>query len=1137
MIESDRPQAYRKLDQRQHVLLRPAMYVGAILQDTCTAWVMDPESRRMISREVSYVPALFKIFDEVLMNAVDQSIRVRKNHLADKSVVLTRAIQVTIDRCTGIISVENDGDGIDVEMHAEHNVFVPELLFGHLLTSANFDTCDDRTVGGQNGIGAKACNIFSLWFEVQTLDHRKSRMFRQMFRDNMSVIETPTIGDSAHRRPFTKVTFLPDYALFGYEAGHLSDDMLQLMTRRVYDVTAVTEHDVSVSLNGERIDCKTFERYIDLYLGSRSEQDRAYERVNEWWEVAASVSDGLGLTQVSFVNGMSTIRGGKHVDFIVGLICRRLVEMIAEKRKVHVKPQHVRDNLFVFVKATVPCPSFDSQTKETLTTPSSKFGLKVELSSRFMDKLYKTDLVTRVIDLTSSLTTKTLTKTDGRLVGTVTGIPKLDDAAWAGTKKGFECTLVLTEGDSAKSMAIAGLAEVGRERYGVFPLRGKLMNVCDASAQRISDNVEIACIKKIMGLESGKIYVSRSELRYGRVMIMTDQDLDGSHIKGLVMNMFFQLWPSLLRIEGFLASMLTPIVKAHRGVNVVRSFFNMTDLRAWQAPGSEGSANGWKIKYYKGLGTSTGVEAREYFKRMRIAVYTWDDEGSSANSLDLAFNKRRSDDRKAWLHAYDRDRTLDYGRENVSYEAFVDRDLIHFSNHDVERSIPSVIDGLKISQRKVMYACFKRHLVSDEIRVAQLAGYVSEHAAYHHGEMSLVGTIVNLAQTYVGSNNINLLLPNGQFGTRLHGGRDAASARYIHTRLSPLCSLLFLPTDDAVLTKTVDDGDEVEPRTYLPIIPLVLVNGAVGIGTGFSTNVPSYNPVDVVESIRRLIAGHEIADELLPWYSGFMGSIERTSGGRVISRGVYTRSGPTQICVRELPVGVWTQDFKEMLDEMLSSKGDLKRVEGAYTDTKVDFKLTYSSPDVLDALLLTVPGSDPPATGLETTLKLLSNKGLSLTNMYLFGPSGAIKKYGSTKQILTDFFEVRLLGYDLRKIREIEYNQGVSEIARSKVRFIELLADGRLLLDRTKDEVETDMLALDLHKVQGSFDHLLNMPFSSLTLERKATLILQLGILDARLDVLRNEEARVTWSRDLDNFMTAYATVSAESEKRVAEIV
>ena len=343
----------------------------------------------------------------------------------------------------------------------------------------------------------------------------------------------------------------------------------------------------------------------------------------------------------------------------------------------------------------------------------------------------------------------------------------------------MQCPSLFARVRSAKAMAVAGLSVVGRQKYGVFPLRGKVMNVCDVSADKIAANEEISSLKKILGLQTGKVYASTAELRYGRIMIMTDQDTDGTHIRGLLFNLFLQLWPSLLKIEGFMTAMLTPIVKAiHTRTKEELSFFNVGDFEEWRREReTDGTSGVWKSKYYKGLGTSTPEEAREYFRKMRIVVYKWDDE-TSQDALGLSFNKKRADDRKAWLQTYQAHETLDYGRSDVTFREFVDLDLKHFSNYDVLRSIPSAIDGFKVSQRKALFGCFKRNL-KEEVRVAQLAAYVSEHAMFHHGEASMQGTIIGMAQDFVGANNVVLLQPVGQFGSRAAGGANHASPRWV----------------------------------------------------------------------------------------------------------------------------------------------------------------------------------------------------------------------------------------------------------------------------------------------------------------------------------------------------------------------
>ena len=306
-------------------------------------------------------------------------------------------------------------------------------------------------------------------------------------------------------------------------------------------------------------------------------------------------------------------------------------------------------------------------------------------------------------------------------------------------------------------MAVSGLSVIGRNKYGIFPLKGKLLNCKDICTKRISENEEINNLKKIVGLESGKVYESVNELRYGKIMLMTDSDVDGTHIKGLLFNIFHTLWPSLLNIDGFLSCMLTPIVKVTKQTKCL-SFYNLTDYENWV---QDNNTSGWNIKYFKGLGTSTSTEAKDYFKNMNIVNYIYEKDRSD-ESIELAFNKKKADDRKNWIVNYDRQNVINYSDKltNVSFTEFVYSDLIHFSVYNLERAIPSICDGLKKSTRKIIHCCFKRRLTKD-IKVAQLAGYVSEHGAYHHGEASLQEAIVGLAQDFVGSNNINLLTPSG----------------------------------------------------------------------------------------------------------------------------------------------------------------------------------------------------------------------------------------------------------------------------------------------------------------------------------------------------------------------------------------
>jgi DNA topoisomerase-2 len=1159
-------QAYRKLTHREHVLTSPGMYIGSIVKEPCNAWVMtgleddaaseaaseapseDGKSNnksnsnkegsskeRMAYKDgMEYCPGLLKVVDEILVNAVDHSVRTRRT----EGMVPVKRIDVTISPDRTWIEVANDGDSVPVERHAEHDgVWVPELIFGHMLTSANYDQSVDRVVGGQNGIGAKACNIFSAWFEVDVADTVRGLRYVQRFQDNMTTAMPPKVTKARGSKPRTVIRFCPDYARFGYPDGRLSDDMHALIVKRVYDMTAVTDPSVAVWLNGRRLAIKSFDKYVDLYA---LPSGKVYERISDGWEVAVALngSQGTGLQQVSFVNGVATLRGGKHVDHIVTQLTRRVCDLVATRQKsaaASLKPQFLRDALMVFVRATIPSPTFDSQSKETLTTVPSKFGAKVELSDAFIEKAYKLPgLVDHLVAMSGFVASKDAArKTDGSKRSTV-NVPKLDDAEWAGTAKSDECTLILTEGDSAKASAVAGLSVVGRQRYGVFPLRGKVMNVCDMGVDKIAANAEISAIKKILGLQNGREYTSTHELRYGRVMLMTDADLDGSHIKGLVMNLFAQLWPSLLRLEGFIVSLLTPIIKAWPPGGA-KEFYTVGEFEAWASGLEEGARKRLRSKYYKGLGTSTADEARDWFKRMRIMAYAWEEPGCR-EAFSKAFHKKRADDRKAWLQAYDATNTLVQhgggGGKGVSYADFVDRDLVHFSNYDVLRSIPSVIDGFKVSQRKAMYGCRKRGSSRDEVRVAQLAAYVSEHSCFHHGEASMQGTLIGMAQTFVGSgNNVPLLEAIGQFGTRLNGGSDAASPRYIHTRLSQAALKLFPKEDDAILEWLDDDGISVEPRYYLPVLPLALLNGSSGIGTGYSTTVPSYDPREVIAAVKlwiesdpeqRATVGIDPKDQMLqkPWHRGYVGEIEVREGNKLRSRGVVAAAGATKVRVSELPLGVWTEDFKEALAELVEKTSDIKAFTNESTESTVDFTITFASAAAAKTWLAPADNSQGMSgmSALEAALKMSSTKGLGTGNMHLFSAGGQIQRFETPWDILRAYAPVRLDGYVKRRAHLLQRLRAESAVLFNRVRFIELVVDETIALGRkTDEEVEAMLAAQGLEKEGGgTYDYLLDMPMSSMTLERKAQLDAQLSAKLAEIARIEGTTAEGMWLEDIE---------------------
>jgi DNA topoisomerase-2 len=1126
--KKDLTQKYKKLTDREHILQAPDTYIGSIEEDETVNWTF--KNDKMKFKKYKWIPGLYKCFDEGIVNARDHYIRQMNSNAPVK------LIDVTIDEETGLISIMNDGRGIDVAMHEEHNLWIPEMIFGHLRTSTNYDKNEKKIVGGKNGFGFKLVLIYSKWGQIETIDAERGLKYVQEFKNNLTEICKPKVTKNKSK-PYTKVSFLPDYSRFGIE--NLTKHMFQLLKKRVYDIAAVTDKSVKVKFNNNLVPVRTFENYVNLYIGEKSESPRAYEEANERWEYAVCLTPHDEFTQVSFVNGIYTRQGGKHVEYILNQIVKKLTSYIEKKKKVKVKPATIKEQLMLFVNCVVENPSFDSQTKDFMNTAVSKFGSSCVVSDKFIDKLAKMGIMNTAVSLTEVKQTKEAKKTDGKKTKNIRGIPKLIDANFAGGAKSSECILILCEGDSAKSGIVSGLSKEDRNVIGIYPLKGKLMNVRDAAIKKISENNEINDIKKIIGLESNRKYTSDSAkkcLRYGKVMFMTDQDLDGSHIKGLGINLFQSQWHDLVEIDNFIGFMNTPILKATKG-KLVKNFYYDDEYARWK---KENDTHGWKIKYYKGLGTSTAKEFKEYFNEKRIVNFEYNGEVSD-NSLDLVFNKDRADDRKEWLGNYNKENILNTNEESVRYEDFVNKEFIHFSKYDCERSIPNLMDGLKTSQRKILYAALKRNL-TQEIKVAQFAGYVSEHSAYHHGEMSLNKAIVNMAQEFVGSNNINLLLPNGQFGTRLQGGKDSASERYIFTQLNQVVRDLYISHDANVLNYLDDDGTPVEPEFYVPIIPMILVNGTKGIGTGFSTEVLNYNPVDIIQYIVNKIKNVEELPTLTPYYDGFQGEVIQIEPQKYMFVGKYETIDTDVIRVSELPIGYWTQDFKnhlEFLMETTDKKGKkkqplIKDYNDMSTDTNVDFTITFVN-GKLDKLLSR--GMADGRNQLEKQLNLFTTK--TTSNIHLFDEEQRMCKFKDVESIIDHYMPIRLQYYQKRKDYMIKMLEREVMILHNKARFIEEQCEDKLDLRRKKkDQVSALLTERDYDKIDedGDYKYLVSMPMSSVMEENIEKLRKERDEKKHELEVLREKSIQNMWLEELETLYSSYENMLNKRRIRMSGV-
>ena len=1217
-------QKYQKMTDREHILKKPDTYIGTIEPTEGFEYVMDgggisgssgvdnavvssdaasdggsgesedgkPETAaaataatalpKLVRRNINYIPGLYKLFDEGMVNMRDHVVRQAQALVDGKpNAIPVTTLEIEIDAVDGTIHMTNDGNGIDVAQHPEHKLWIPEMIFGHLRTSTNYDeNKKEKIVGGKNGFGFKLVLIWSVWGRVETVDHVRGLKYVQEFRNNLNEIVPPVVTKTKVK-PYTRVSFRPDYARFGLPSNNLTPDMLALFLKRTYDIAAVTDKTVKVKYNGSVIPVRHFQQYVDLYIGGKGETKRIYENPDPRWEYVVCLTQTDEFCHVSFVNGIYTPRGGKHVEYITNQIVRKLAELIKKKKKVDVKPNTIKEQLMVFLRCDIENPSFSSQTKDELGTAVANFGSTCKVSDDFIEKLSKMGVMDAACALTEVKETKAAKKTDGAKTRTIRGIPKLIDANYAGSSdKSAQCTIILCEGDSAKAGIVSGLSKEDRNFIGVYPMKGKLFNVHGESTKRISENREIAEIKQILGLETGKVYTQAdiaTRLRYGKVLFMTDQDLDGAHIQGLGINLFQSEWPSLTKIPGFIGFMNTPILKARKGQQELL-FYNDGEFENWKQKFPNAVIpSGWTTKYYKGLGTSTGKEFKEYFehKKMVSFVHTG---AESDNRLDMAFNKKRADDRKDWLSNYSRESFLDTSKPEIPYEEFIDRGLIHFSIYDNERSIPNLMDGHKISLRKILYAAFKKGGLKTEIKVAQFSGYVSEQSGYHHGEASLNAAIVGMAQNFVGSNNINLFEPNGQFGGRLQGGKDSASERYIFTQLSKLSRLIFRQEDDAILTYLNDDGQIVEPMYYGPVIPMILVNGTKGIGTGFSTDVMPHNPLQIIHYIRAMLmeaangSGTGDRPTIEPYFKGFKGTIQpiaatttttatstststaAPSAARYLIKGCYEIIADRKVRITELPVGSWTDDYKQFLEGLMdappasASAGGgaaaagsanvptIKEYQDMSTDTVVDITVTFhpSYPHTVKQLSETMVDFGC-CNKLEKILGLYTTQ--STSNMNLFDAHEKLKKYANIYDIIEDYYVERLEMYSKRKAAILAQLSNELRVLSNRAKYIQEILDDKLDMRRkTKDVVFELLKTRGYEHIEGDdeYRYLLKMPMDSVTEENVTKLLAERDTTRIAHTKLYETSIQHLWCKDLDELEQEYRKWADAAEAAAA---
>jgi len=1166
--------SYKSLSEKEHVRARSDMYVGSKVirrQDKLVVTqtpsrpyssptssplpreggVVDEGMVRITNKGVETSDAFVNVFGEALSNAVD--------HVARSQGLGTPVTDIRIAVSPdGVVSILNDGFPIELEAD-ENGRYSHTRIFGELRCGSNFDDSVSReNVAGRNGVGVSLLNIFSKWFRVRSYDAIRGKQFSQIWEDNSEKESEPIINTNYYpvilsdetdpdverdavantkkghspwrrkrKRSYTCVSWKIDWDLLGIkDRSTYTDDEIGLLLKLVYDAcinTSLFFKGVNFSFNGEDIPVRTIQEYGKLVIpvGDDLPEENFVLQTDKVKCLMTWVADQGRIH--SFINGVYTPLGGTHVDEVMEKVFRPII-----KKHKFLTMADIKKHIIVTLFATTSTPVFESQAKNRLESPF-KWAVQPSMLKNIHTKVPRWELISMIKQSKELLTIKKMERTKRSFIK----IDGLDPANKAGTSESRNCTLIMVEGLSAKTYAVQGMerglfGKKGRDYIGVYPLRGKCLNVRSASVDMITKNKVVSDIIKSLNLKMDVDYTIEKNfksLSYGRVCLLCDADADGLHIASLVQNMFHFMYPSLFdRKEPFLYSLQTPIVRVYLKGNKDLLFY---DERRYNEYVDKCRNNNTKInkKYFKGLGASNAKDIEDTFGKKIVRLIS---DTCTGATLTKVFGKKQSDVRKKWMADYDptsqgaiQFASLTSTPEEVTctMSDYLNTETIKFSMADCERSIPNLMDGLKESQRKVLWSCFLRSLSygGKTLKVAQLSGYVAEKTHYAHGETNLFDTVSRLAQDYPGSNNIPLLFRDGQFGSRQYNGKDAASARYIYTKLDRYTRDIFKSADEPLLTHKYDDGDRIEPVYFTPVIPMVLVNGVTAaIATGWSSYIPSYHPFDVIQMTKDRIKGKQTADKFKPWYRGYTGRIDKDDeNNRYVTYGRVKQVRVNRQHVDELPVGMSINAFKEQLDELYENK-----LIKSYTN--------HSTPNTPSFTIIEDPNN------IRCTLKTLKlHSYLSLRNLVLFTPDNRLKRYESIQQILDEFYEERIKVYIARREYIIKNLKRLIRVGNNKHRFLTavlareveifgvedheieavLVKDG---YDR-EDEEEGDEEGDEEDTKSGGYEYLLRLNIRNMTQSKLAALRKEIDKHTKELEEIEGVSPEQLWFNDLDD--------------------
>ena len=997
MLRADK---FKKLSPTEHVLAAPVMYVGSVKRILRKEWHLI--KNKVINHDTDIPVAMVHLFKEAISNVADNAQKSRENGVSPG--------ECFIEIKGNLVLIKNGGLSIEIVKNSE-GVYIPETIFSDMLSGSNF--VEERTAGGAHGIGIKAVNILSKEFTLLVENAVQHKSYQQTWTNNNKAKTKPIITDYKGKESFVTISYTIDHQRFGYDKPifRYPDSAIQIFHWIAASLSFTSM--IPVTFNNQYFQY-TIGSYAKLYLGEQTLK-KHFIYCDDKVQLIVIDTPNKG-KQIGFSNSIINADGGIHVTTPISIIKKHFIVKKDNKKDNKTKDNKkeidepkitVRDlkpHLTVIISVNgIINPEYDSgQTKAIFKGPMPKLNISIEE----LNKIKSWSLPSMLNASANAKTLKAImdnnkVPTKGKYMFTKRG----EDATHAGTKDSHLCKLYAVEGDSAEGY-LAELLDFlpgGRKYTGTLLLRGKPLNVLKHNDENILKNEEIQEIIRRLGAQINVDYnieKNVKSLRYGGFIIMTDADIDGTHIKALLLAVFRKFFPTLLEC-GFVFDYMTPIVRATKG-KIVRKFYFDKELIDWEKRTKD--LHTWKYEYFKGLGSSQRQHVKEDKEANKVIKMICDEE--AFDKLDVAMiGGDYIQAKQKWIKEWNPECVEVIRNNELMISKFVNQFLRNYSHHTLSRHLPSCKDGLTVVQRKIIFGAFKkwgRKCTSSKwVRVPEFGGTVTNKMMYHHGEAAIHSSIIAMARDFVGSNNLPLLVGKGRFGSLEKGGKHAAQPRYLFVSPSPLLPYIFRPEDDDALIILKDEGQDIEPIHILPIIPMETLNGVDGIATGWRAILPNYHPVEIIDAyINRLKELSFI--ELIPWYRDYPGEMFLDDGA-FVSRGVVTEATENSYTLTCLPVGMWNNKYKKRLLEAVLN-GTIKDYEANCSATRTYFKVTGM--EVFDENNCKRPLMEKDI-GIE--------RRMPLNNITLLNGDGLPITYSNIVELLEDFYQYRLPYYQKRK--------------------------------------------------------------------------------------------------------------------------